>query len=124
MADKKNTEQQPVESVEQSTKKKWDPNRRYWRSPKQRGKQYAEERKMGCYTDGDKKGEELSEYDKGVRSGYLQCQSDHTGIYTYATVAKETEGPDAVKKVAARDASRDKHYWAKRRAAQQNNDNK
>ena len=106
---------------QQTKKKDWDPNRRYWRRPKDRGKTYAEERKMGCYTDGDKKGEELSEYDKGVRSGYLQCQSDHAGLFTYKTVAQETEGSDAQKKNAAKAASRDKHYWKKRRAAQNNN---
>ena len=123
MADNNNN-QQSVEAAAQPTQKKWDPNRRYWRSPKKRGKQYADERKMGCHIEGDKKGEELSEYDKGVRSGYLQCQSDHTGMYTYSTVAKETEGPDAVKKTAAKDASRDKHYWAKRREAEKSKGNK
>ena len=120
MADNKNN-QQPVADAQPVSAPKYDPNERRWKRPKVRGKQYAEERKMGCHTQGTKKGEELSEYDKGVRSGYLQCQSDHTGMYTYATVAKETEGPDAVKKKAARAASRDKRYWAKRRAAQQNN---
>ena len=119
-----NNNQQPVADEQPVSTPKYNPNERLWKRPKVRGKQYAEERKMGVHTQGKKKGEELSEYDKGVRSGYLQCQSDHTGIYTYATVAKETEGPDAVKIDAARTASRDKHYWAKRRAAQQNKDNK
>ena len=102
----------------QSAKKKdWDPNRRYWKRPKDRGKQYAEELRAKVHTDKYHEGEELTEYDKGVRSGYLQCQSDHTGAYTYKKVAEETEGTEKAKRKAAKAASRDKHYWSKRKAA-------
>lgn len=120
MAENKNNKQTNV-ATEQPAKKDWDPNRRYWRRPKDRGKKYADERKMGFYSDGDKKGQELSEYDKGVRSGYLQCQSDHTGLYTYKTVADETQGTNNQKKAAGAAASRDKNYWKKRKAAKQQN---
>ena len=32
---------------------------------------------------GDKQGQELDDYNKGLRSGYLLCQSDHAGQYRY-----------------------------------------
>ena len=104
----------PVDNKE--SKRNFDPNVRYWRKPSVRAKNYAEERKASVHISGDKEGEALSEYEKGVRSGYLQCQSDHAGLYTYTTVAKETEGDNYVKKEAAKKASRDKHYWKKRKA--------
>ena len=28
-------------------------------------------------------GQELTEYEAGMRSGYLQCQSDHAGLFRY-----------------------------------------
>lgn len=108
---------QPNGGEQPANKPKYDPNRRYWRRPKDRGKQYAEDLRAKVHTDKYKEGQPLSEYEKGVRSGYLQCQSDHTGAYTYKTVAEETEGTKAAKKKAAKAASRDKHYWKKRKAA-------
>ena len=32
---------------------------------------------------GQKEGKPLSEYEAGLRSGYLQCQSDHAGLFRY-----------------------------------------
>ncbi len=122
MADKKQEQIQEVQTgAVQSEGKKWNPNRRYWQMPKNRGKKYAEERKAGVFTSGDNEGKPLSEYDKGVRSGYLQCQSDHAGAYTYKTVADETQGTNNQKRHAGAVASRDKHYWKKRKAAKQQN---
>ncbi len=28
-------------------------------------------------------GQELTDYEAGLRSGYLQCQSDHAGLFRY-----------------------------------------
>lgn len=107
-----------ADEITKNTKKKnWDPNRRYWQKPNKRGKIYAQERKNKVYMSGDNEGQELSEYDKGVRSGYLQCQSDHAGLFTYKTVANETEGSKTKKKQAAAKASRDKGYWKNRKNA-------
>ena len=58
-------------------------NERRWYSPRKRAKSYAEERKSKVHTGGPKEGKELTEYEKGIRSGYLQCQSDHAGEYKY-----------------------------------------
>ena len=49
---------------------------RRWMKPSKRAKGYAEERKLSVHKFGKKEGEELTEYDKGLRSGYLLCQSE------------------------------------------------
>lgn len=64
-------------------------NERRWLKPSRRAKGYAEERKMKVHKFGKKKGEELTEYDKGIRSGYLLCQSDHAGMYKYKKALEE-----------------------------------
>ena len=56
---------------------------RRWFSPNKRAKGYAEERKAKVHQRGQKEGKELTEFEKGLRSGYLQCQSDHAGLYKY-----------------------------------------
>lgn len=56
---------------------------RRWRVPNKRAKDYAEERRNKVHMHGPKEGKELTEYEKGLRSGYLQAQSDHTGLYKY-----------------------------------------
>ena len=106
--------EKPIE--EGKPKKSYDPNVRYWRKPSKRAKEYAEERKSAVHIKGNKEGQPLSEYEKGVRSGYLQCQSDHAGAFIYKTVAEETEGSRYDKKEAAKKASRDKGFWKKRKA--------
>lgn len=62
---------------------------RKWFMPNRRAQGYAEERKLSVHKRGEKKGQELSEYDKGLRSGYLLCQSDHAGLYKYTEALKE-----------------------------------
>ena len=54
-----------------------------WTVPAKRAKGYAEERKAKVHKWGDKEGRQLTDYEAGMRSGYLQCQSDHAGIYKY-----------------------------------------
>lgn len=56
---------------------------RRWLVPKKRADGYAQERKAGVHMRGKNEGNPLSEYEKGLRSGYLLAQSDHTGIYKY-----------------------------------------
>ena len=80
-----------------------DFSQRRWMKPSVRAKGYAEERKAAVHKRGPKNGEPLSEYDKGIRSGYLLAQSDSTGIYKY----KKALGEGKTKQ-QARDISRQK----------------
>ncbi len=61
-----------------------------WAVPSKRAKGYAAERKAKVHQHGPKEGKELTDYEAGIRSGYLQCQTDHAGIYKYKK-AKEAE---------------------------------
>lgn len=56
---------------------------RRWLVPNKRAKSYADERKSKVHQRGQKEGKELTDYEAGLRSGYLQCQSDHAGLYRY-----------------------------------------
>lgn len=67
---------------------------RRWMKPSKRAKGYAEERKLAVHKFGKKQGEELTEYDKGLRSGYLLCQSDHAGIYKFKQAIAEGKTPE------------------------------
>lgn len=58
---------------------------RRWRVPNKRAADYASERRAKVHTHGAKNGQPLSEFEAGMRSGYLQCQSDHAGMYKYKT---------------------------------------
>lgn len=62
---------------------------RRWVTPNKRAKSYAEERKAKVHQHGQKEGKQLTDYEAGLRSGYLQCQSDHAGIYKYKQALKE-----------------------------------
>ncbi len=70
------------DSAEQSSTNKYNGERR-WSVPSKRAKGYAEERKVKVHKWGQKEGKELTDYESGIRSGYLQCQSDHAGMYKY-----------------------------------------
>lgn len=70
---------------------------RRWMVPSKRAKNYAAERKAKVHQRGPKQGKELTDYEAGLRSGYLQCQSDHAGIYNYKR-AKAAEGDGKKKK--------------------------
>ncbi len=56
---------------------------RRWTTPSKRAKSYVEERRAKVHMHGQKEGKQLTEYEAGLRSGYLQCQSDHAGLYRY-----------------------------------------
>ena len=57
--------------------------KKLWAVPSKRAKSYASERKAKMHLRGAKEGQALTDYEAGLRSGYLQCQSDHAGIYNY-----------------------------------------
>lgn len=62
---------------------------RRWSVPSKRAKGYAEERKAKVHKWGQKEGKELTDYEAGIRSGYLQAQSDHAGLYKYKKALEE-----------------------------------
>ena len=61
---------------------------RRWMRPSKRAKGYAAERKSKVHQRGKNAGMELDDYNKGLRSGYLLCQSDHAGSYKYDEAIK------------------------------------
>lgn len=76
MASKKNA----TESAGTSAKKY---DNTLWSKPHKRAKGYAAERKNMAHAAGAKKGQPLTDYESGLRSGYLQCQHDHAGFWKY-----------------------------------------
>lgn len=64
-------------------------NERRWSVPSKRAKGYAEDRKAKVHTYGPNEGKELTEYQLGMRSGYLQCQSDHAGLFKFKKALNE-----------------------------------
>ena len=42
-------------------------------------------------------GRELTDYEAGMRSGYLQCQSDHAGVYKYKKALSEGKSKEEAK---------------------------
>ena len=75
-------------------------NERRWIFPSRRAKGYAEERKAKVHQRGPKEGEELTEYDKGLRSGYLLCQSDHAGAYKYKKALSEGKSKEKAAQIS------------------------
>ena len=69
-----------------------------WSVPSKRAKGYAAERKQKVHAVGKKKGQPLTDYEAGMRSGYLQWQHDHAGIYKFKKALSEGKS----KKEAAR----------------------
>ena len=72
-------------------------NKRRWSVPSKRAKGYAADRRAKVHTYGPKEDEPLTDFEAGLRSGYLQCQTDHAGMYKYKKAI--AEGHD--KKTAA-----------------------
>ena len=56
---------------------------RRWTAPNKRAESYANERKAKVHQHGQKEGQPLTDYEAGMRSGYLQCQSDYAGLFRY-----------------------------------------
>ena len=83
--------------------KKNNYNQRRWSVPSKRAQSYASERRAKVHQHGPKEGKELTDYEAGIRSGYLQAQSDHAGLYKYKKALAEGKS-----KAEARDISRRK----------------
>ena len=79
MAAKTKPAEQPA--AEAAQPKQYDRDK--WSKPNDRAKSYASERKAKIHHFGEKKGNPLTEYEAGLRSGYLQCQHDHAGFWKY-----------------------------------------
>lgn len=73
---------------------------RRWVVPNKRASNYAEERKAKVHQRGPKEGQELTDYEAGVRSGYLQCQNDHAGIYKYKNAIAEGKSVAEARKIS------------------------
>ena len=65
------------------------PRTRRWFKPNKRAESYAQERKAKVHQRGEKEGKPLTDFEAGLRSGYLQCQSDHAGLYKYKKALDE-----------------------------------
>lgn len=75
-------------------------NVRRWRKPSERAKGYAEERKAKLHKYGKKEGKELTDYEAGIRSGYLQAQSDHAGMYKYKKALAEGKSKEEARAIS------------------------
>ena len=75
-------------------------NERRWSVPSKRAKGYAEERKAKVHQHGPKEGKELTDYEAGMRSGYLQAQSDHAGLIKYKKALAEGKTKAEAKKIS------------------------
>ena len=75
-------------------------NERRWSVPSKRAKGYASERKNMVHEHGPKIGKELTDYEAGLRSGYLQAQSDHAGLFKYKKALGEGKSKAEAKKIS------------------------
>lgn len=73
---------------------------RRWSVPSKRAKGYAADRKAKVHTYGPNEGKTLTDYQLGLRSGYLQCQSDHCGICKYKKAIAEGKTKEEAKKLS------------------------
>ena len=79
-----------IGKTDKERKKIWQTQRTIpTKIPSRRAGSYAEERKAKVHQHGPKEGRELTDYEAGIRSGYLQCQSDHAGFYKYRKALDE-----------------------------------
>lgn len=81
-------------------------NRRRWSVPSKRAKGYAEDRRAKVHTYGPKEGKPLTDYEAGMRSGYLQAQSDHAGIYKYKKAINEGKSKQEAREISQRKSRR------------------
>lgn len=73
---------------------------RRWFVPNKRAASYAEERKTKVHQRGAKEGKELTDYEAGIRSGYLQCQSDHAGLFKFKKALAEGKTKAQAKEIS------------------------
>ena len=62
---------------------------------------------------GPKEGKELTDYEAGIRSGYLQCQSDHSGLYKYKKALDEGKTKEEAAAISRKRAKREEREAAK-----------
>ena len=79
-------------------------NKRRWSVPSKRAKGYATDRKAKVHTYGPKEGKPLTDYEAGIRSGYLQAQSDHAGMYKYKKSLSEGKSKSEAKAISQKKA--------------------
>jgi len=72
--------------------------KRRWAIPSKRAKKFVADRKAKVHTAGPKEGKPLTDYESGIRSGYLMCQSDHAAIYNYKKQKEAEKAAKAAKK--------------------------
>jgi len=75
--------------------------KRQWSVPKRRAEKYANDRRAKVHTKGQKMGQPLTDFEAGIRSGYLQCQSDHAGTYKYKKARNEGKSKEEALAIAA-----------------------
>jgi len=75
-------------------------NERRWSVPSKRAENYAKERKAKVHNRGKKEGKELTDYEAGLRSGYLQCQSDHAGLFKYKKALNDGHDKKEAKRIS------------------------
>ena len=69
-------------------------NERRWFVPSKRAKNYADERKAKVHQRGQKEGQPLTDYEAGMRSGYLQC------IYKYKKARSEGKSKEEAARIS------------------------
>ena len=74
--------------------------KRKWSVPNKRAKSYAEERPSKVHHHGPKEGKQLTDYEAGIRSGYLQCQTDHAGLFKYKKALNEGKSKTEAKAIS------------------------
>ena len=85
-------------------------NKRRWSVPSKRAKGYADERRSKVHQHGPKEGRELTDYEAGIRSGYLQCQTDHAGMYKYKKALTEGKSKAEAKEYSQKVKKEDERY--------------
>lgn len=81
-------------------------NNRRWAVPTKRAKNYAAERKTKVHMRGPKQDQPLTDYEAGMRSGYLQCQTDHAGLYKYKKAISEGKSKSEARAISQRKGSK------------------
>ena len=71
-----------------------------WVVPSKRAKAYAQERKEKKHLFGRKQDQALTDYEAGLRSGYLQAQKDSAGLYKYKKALAEGKSKAEATKIS------------------------
>ena len=75
--------------------------KRRWVAPHKRAKNYAQERKQRLHiTNPKKKDQPLTDFEAGIRSGYLQCQTDHAGLFKYKKALSEGKSKSEAREIS------------------------